>query len=168
MKRVAVAISLMVFLLCVVAPSAGAITMTKPERRVLTLINRTRANHKLHRLRMSASLERASRSHSREMGKDGYFSHTSYNGESFSARIIRFGYTYKGCTCWKVGEDIAYGSGGTSGSATAIFKAWMKSPAHKAIILTKAFRRVGIGRATGSFDGIDGVVFFTLDAGVRR
>lgn len=167
MKRAAVAVSLVVFLFCLVVPAADAITMTKPERRLLTLVNRARVNHGLHRLRMSAKLERAARSHSREMVKYGFFSHSSHNGESFGARLIRFGFTQTGCTFWKVGEDIAYGAG-TAGTAKAIFRAWMNSSGHKAVILTKVFRRVGIGRSTGSYNGTDGVVFFTLDAGVRR
>lgn len=167
MKRAAVAVSLVLFLFCVVVPSADAITMTTPERVVLKLVNRTRVNHGLHRLRMSAKLERASRSHSREMVKYGFFSHDSHSGESFGARLIRFGFAQTGCTFWKVGEDIAYGAG-SAGSGKAIFKAWMNSPAHKAVILTKSFRRVGIGRAKGSYSGADGVVFLTLDAGVRR
>ena len=52
-----------------------------------------------------------SRAHSREMVRRGYFSHNSFNGESFSARLIRFGFSTSGCTRWTVGEDIACGYG---------------------------------------------------------
>ncbi len=165
MKRIAVALSTIVFLICVLAPPAEAIRMTKPERRLLALVNKTRRSHGLHRLRMSCALERASRSHSRDMAKHAYFSHSSYSGESFSSRLIRFGFGYSGCTYWKVGENIAYR---TAGTPRQIFRSWMNSADHKAIILTKAFRRAGIGRAVGSYAGSDDTVFFTLDAGVRR
>jgi len=146
--------------------SARATSMTKPEKQMLALINHVRVQHHLAKLKMVKSLERASRAHSHEMVSRGYFSHSSYNGESFGARLIRFGYTTSGCTRWTVGEDIAcgYGPGAT---VKAIFRAWMHSPAHRAVIYTKRFRNVGIGRAKGTLRGISGIVFFTLDCGVR-
>jgi uncharacterized protein YkwD len=151
-----------------VAPAAPAraITMTTAERQVLALVNHARTSRGLHRLTIVQSLERAARSHSRQMVNRNYFSHSSFSGESFSARLIRFGYSQAGCTSWTVGEDIAYGTG-SAGSPKAIYRAWMHSPAHRAIILTAKFRNAGVGRAKGTFRGIPGVVFFTLDCGAR-
>lgn len=167
MKRLTLCIVLAVFAALAVAPaSAHAITMTKPEKQMLALVNHVRATHGLAKLKVVASLERASRSHSRQMVRRDYFSHSSVNGESFASRVIRFGYTTSGCTRWTVGENIAYGWK-TSGTPKAIFKAWMHSPAHRAVILTKRFRNAGVGRAAGTFKGIPGIVFFTLDCGLR-
>ena len=167
MKRVLIALCLATFVALAVAPAASAsITLTKPERTLLTLINHARAKRGLHKLSIVTSLERAARAHSREMVKRDYFSHSSYNGESVGARLIRFGYRTTGCTSWRVGECIAYGHG-TRGSAKGVFTAWMKSKAHRAIILTRAFRNAGIGRARGTYRGVDGMVFFTLDCGRR-
>jgi uncharacterized protein YkwD len=167
-KRLSLCIVLAAFAVFAVAPAtpAQALSLTKPEKKVLALVNHVRATHGLHKLKMVASLERASRAHSREMVGRDYFSHSSYSGESFSARLIRFGYTTAGCTRWTVGEDIACGSG-SSGTPRAIFTAWMHSPPHRAVILTSRFRNVGLGRAIGTFRSISGVVFFTLDCGVR-
>ncbi|MGZ4198793.1 MAG: CAP domain-containing protein [Thermoleophilia bacterium] len=169
MKRLFLCVLLATFAAIVAAPvtPAQALTLTKPEKKVLALVNHVRATHGLHKLKVVTTLERASRAHSREMVKLGYFAHSSFSGEAFGARLIRYGYTTAGCTRWTVGEDIAcgYSSGGT---AKAIFKAWMKSKAHRAVILTKRFRNVGVGRAKGTFKGIPGVVFFTLDCGVRN
>jgi len=167
-KRLSLCIVLAAVAVLVVLPAtpAQAVTMTKPEKKLLALVNAVRVKHGLHKLKMVATLERASRSHSREMVADGYFAHSSYNGESFSARLIRFGYSTTGCTRWTVGEDIAYGYS-TYGSAKAVFKAWMHSKPHRAVILTKRFRNVGVGRAKGTFKGIPGVIFFTLDCGAR-
>ena len=102
MKRLSLYIVLATFALLAVAPaaSAKAVTMTKPEKQLMTLVNHLRAKHHLHRLTMVASLERAARAHSRQMVRRGYFSHNSASGESFSARLIRFGYTTSGCTRW--------------------------------------------------------------------
>ncbi len=167
-KRLSLCVVLAAFVVFAAAPAAPAqaLTMTKPEKKVLALVNHVRATHGLHKLKMVASLERASRAHSRDMVGHDYFSHNSYSGESFSARLIRYGYSTAGCTSWTAGEDIACGSG-SSGTPKAIFKAWMHSPPHRAVILTKRFRNVGVGRAKGAFRGISDVVFFTLDCGAR-
>ena len=88
---------------------------------------------------------------------------------TWSSRIIRCGYTRKGYRYWRAGENIYYGSGLYS-SPLAVVRAWMKSPAHRAVILTKAFRDVGVGavKTSSGFRGIDGTVwFFTLDVGRR-
>jgi uncharacterized protein YkwD len=167
-KRLSLYIVLATFALLAVAPaaSAKAITMTKPEKQLMTLVNHMRAKHHLHQLTMVASLERASRAHSRQMVRRGYFSHNSASGESFSARLVRFGYTTSGCTRWTVGENIAYGYQ-ASGTPHAIFMAWWHSPAHRHVMLTKRLRNLGIGRAAGTFKGVSGIVFYTLDCGVR-
>jgi uncharacterized protein YkwD len=161
----AVALALLVMLVAA-PPSFASVTLTKPERQLLVLINRTRVNHNLHRLRVVTCLERAARAHSREMVSRHYFRHESYSGESFGSRLIRFGYKTSGFTSWKAGENIAWGSG-SLGAPKAIWRAWMKSAPHRAIILMKGFRDVGLGRAVGSYQGLSHVVFFTLDCGVR-
>jgi uncharacterized protein YkwD len=150
----------------VVPAAAQAITMTRPEKQMLALVNHVRATHDLAKLKVVSSLERASRSHSREMLRREYFSHSSYSSESFGTRLRRFGYSTSGCTSWTVGEDIACGWGPGS-TVKALFSAWMHSPAHRAVILTRCFRNVGVGRARGTFRGVSGFVFFTLDCGVR-
>jgi len=166
-KRLIVVTCLMVVTALSLAPVASAsVKLTRPERELLALINHARARHGLQRVTVARTLERAARAHSREMVTKDYFTHSSFSGESFSARIIRFGYTFSGCTRWTVGEDIAYGRG-SLGSPKAIFRAWMHSKPHRQVILTKLFRNAGIGRARGDFRGMDGVIFFTLDCGAR-
>ena len=166
MRRLGVVALAILTLLVIAPPSSASITLTKPERQLLALVNQTRVKHNLHKLRVVTCLERAARAHSREMVNRDYFQHSSYSGESFGARLIRFGYRTSGFTSWRAGENIAYGSG-TLGSPKAIWRAWMKSAPHKAIILTKCFRDVGVGRAVGTYRGISHVVFFTLDCGRR-
>jgi uncharacterized protein YkwD len=153
-------------LLLVVPPVASAITLTKAEKQLLTLINKKRAARDLPALHVNAKLQRAARAHSAEMVAKDYFSHDSANGESFSKRLIRFGYKQAGCTSWRAGENIAWGAG-LLGTPQAIFKAWMKSSAHRRIMLSKSFRDVGVGRAKGEFKGTDGAFLFTLDVGKR-
>jgi uncharacterized protein YkwD len=150
----------------VMAAPAHAVKLTSTERHLLALVNATRKAHGLPRLRPVASLERAARAHSRQMVAKDFFGHASYGGESFAARIVRLGYTNAGYSSWTAGEDIAYGSG-SAGTAKAIFRAWMHSTPHRRVILTRKYRDAGVGRASGTYAGVSGVVFFTLDCGAR-
>jgi len=63
-----------------------------------------------------------------------------------------------------VGEDIAWGTGLLS-SPVAIVDSWMKSPPHRAVILTPQFREIGVGTAlaTKTWKKLSNVTFFTLD-----
>jgi uncharacterized protein YkwD len=168
MRRTVMVIAIAILVLFLAAPAASAnVSLTKPERQLLALVNHVRVNHKLPALKINAKLERAARSHSREMVAKDYFDHNSFNGETFSHRLIRFGYTTSGCTYWQVGECIAYGAG-AYGSPKITFRNWMNSPEHRKIILTKSVRQVGMGRASGAYKSTTGCVFFTLDVGVRR
>ena len=166
MRKTLIAVLIAGLLLLVIAPTASAITLTKPERQLLTLINKARAKRHLPALRVSAKLERAARSHSSEMIEKDYFDHSSFDGESFSARLIRFGYTQTGCTSWMVGENLAYGVG-LLGTPQGAMKAWMASKPHRALIFNKRARQAGIGRAAGEFQGNEGTFMFTLDVGKR-
>jgi uncharacterized protein YkwD len=166
MRKALIAVLIAGLLLLVVAPAASAITLTKPEKQLLTLINKARAKHNLPALKMNAKLQRAARAHSAQMIAKDYFSHNSANGESFSKRLIRFGYTQTNCTSWKAGENIAFGAG-LLGTPQAIMKAWMNSKAHKAVILSKGLKECGVGRAAGEFNTIEDTYMFTFDCGKR-
>src|SRR5262249_41748702 len=70
------------------APSAQA---NQTERQVIAAINAVRAEHGLKPLRFATPLFRAARKHSRDMGENDYFSHSSEDsGESFDQRVLRF------------------------------------------------------------------------------
>ena len=166
MRKTLIAVLIAGLLLLVIAPTASAITLTKPEKQLLTLINKARAKRSLPALKMNAKLQRAARAHSSQMIAKDYFNHNSANGESFSKRLIRFGYTQTNCTSWRAGENIAYGAG-LLGTPQAIMKAWMNSKAHKAIILSKGLKDCGLGRANGEFKTIGSTFMFTLDVGKR-
>ena len=139
-----------------------SISLKVKEKRVLALHNVTRAAHGLKPLCADPRLTRASRSHSREMIKKDYFSHSSYNGESVSKRLKRFGYHRS-----IYAENIAGGSG-TLAKSGSIFRRWMHSPSHKGSILDRRFRPVGIGTYTGRYKGTRNYTMYTVDFGVRR
>jgi uncharacterized protein YkwD len=65
-----------------------------------------------------------------------------------------------------VGENLAYRLGAAATPAP-IFRRWMRSPEHRADILSAAFRDVGIGAARGTPTGATGLTL-AITFGVRR
>src|SRR5918997_3867513 len=130
----------------------------------LCVLNTERARHGLRPLRLRRRLSLAARRHSRAMAQHRFFSHDSLSGASFVDRIRRTGYL-SGARSWRVGENIAYGTG-TRSSARSIGRAWLTSPPHRANILSRSFRAIGIGVARGTPAGGDGATY-TTDFGRR-
>jgi uncharacterized protein YkwD len=131
-------------------------THTSPEQRVLQLINKQRTKRGLKPLKSDGGLITVARRHSRDMVRRNYFSHVSKGGSTPSGRISRAG--GRGA----IGEDLAWGTGSYA-SPSAIVKLWMNSPPHRRVLLAKDLRYVGIGRATGRFQGNSGAAVYTAD-----
>ena len=147
--------------------TGGTIELNGNEKRTLELHNETRVDRGLPRLCVHPVLMKAARAHSQEMLDKDYFSHDSYNGETAEERLQRFGYTPRGYTYYKIGENIAWGSG-SYGSPERIFESWMNSQGHRENILDKGFRQVGIGVRTGTYRDYEGTAMYTVDFGTRR
>jgi uncharacterized protein YkwD len=131
------------------------------------LINKQRARRGLRKLRLNARLSAAARRHTLDMVKRNYFSHTSRTGSDVVDRLTRTGYM-RGARAWTVGENLAWGSGGRS-TPREIVAAWMKSSGHRANILQRRFREIGIGVVFGSPQGSNGpAATYTTTFGARR
>jgi uncharacterized protein YkwD len=109
------------------------------ETAVALLTNKERAKEGCAPLRIDARLVTAARRHSADMAANGYFDHTSRNGDSPWERMEAAGYTSPGA------ENIAKGYG----TAAAVVEGWMKSPGHRANILNCKLRAIGVGMAGG-------------------
>ncbi|HQG02837.1 MAG TPA: CAP domain-containing protein [Thermoleophilia bacterium] len=163
------AVAILTTLVALPATASAAITLTPTEKKIVSLVNKARTERGLHKLYVKPCLVRAARAHSAEMGGEQYFDHDSFSGDSFARRLIKFGYKRAGYSFWKVGEDIAWGSGLYS-APEVIFDGWMHSKPHRAVILTKRFRNIGVGVKVcdeGYGGCTDPVTFFTLDLGRR-
>ena len=162
-----VALTALVFASLPAAAPAG-VSLSSYEKQLLKCINHERTSRHLAKLRINAMLVDSARSHSADMGEMKYFDHVSSSGETWSRRIVRHGYTRKGYTTWKAGENIAWGAGLYS-SPVVVVDQWMGSAAHRAVLLTKDFRDVGVGAVScDGYGSVDGMVwFFTLDLGRR-
>lgn len=146
--------------------TGGTITLTDAEKRSLDLHNRARASKGLSKFCVHPALQKAARAHSKEMIDRDYYSHNSYNGETFSSRLKRYGYTPRSGRYWTVGENIAYNYSTGVASAEKVHSQWMNSTRHKANILKKDFKHIGIGAAYGTYKGSN-VTMWTADFGAR-
>jgi uncharacterized protein YkwD len=132
---------------------------------ILCLHNQIRAQHNLPLLKENAKLRKAASSHAADMVDEGFFDHTSPEGDSFVDRIIGAGYAKRN-DGWTLGENLAWGTGDLS-SAKGLMDAWMASSGHKANILKKAYREVGVGIRTGvpTDEGVGATI--TADFGAK-
>lgn len=146
------------------------VRLTVKEKSIVVLVNRERGKRGLKPLRIHVSLTRAARAHSRDMAARQYFSHVSRSGRTPAQRMKACGYSPTRCRRWSVGENIAWATAGYAG-AQATVRAWMKSPAHRRIILTRSFRDIGVGMARGALERngitLEEVTYYTLDVGRR-
>jgi uncharacterized protein YkwD len=151
------------------ASGRSEMSLRTENRQVLTALNRFRLAHGLLPLRESAALDRSARQHSLEMGRLGYFGHSSADGMQFWQRIRHF-YPPGGHPYWSVGENLVWASPSlTAGSA---MKMWISSPPHLENLLSRQWRQIGISavavaRAPGVY-GSRRVTIITTDFGVRR
>jgi uncharacterized protein YkwD len=132
---------------------------------VLCLHNQIRQQHNLPLLKDNAKLRKAAVGHSADMVDEGYFDHTTPDGDSFVDRILGSGYAKRN-DAWTLGENLAWGTGDLS-SATGVMNAWMGSAGHKANILKRAYKEVGIGIRLGvpTDNGVGATI--TADFGVK-
>jgi uncharacterized protein YkwD len=147
----------------------AASNLSRIRRTTLCLLNRQRARHHLPRLRSNRRLQTAARAHSADMVRRDYFEHTTPNGVDFASRILREGYVSQGQT-WSLGENIAFGTGRDS-TPRFIVNAWMHSPGHRANILRRGFRDIGIGIVMGVPGGLQGAssgATYTTDFGGKH
>lgn len=148
--------------------SDGVAFSPRLEHQVAKRVNAVRRRHGLQPLRLSRALRVSARSHSREMGRRGYFEHESASGVPFWRRIERH-YGSSGYAHWEVGENILWQSG--RATASQVVREWMRSQGHRDNILSGIWRELGLGalritRAGGTYGGRS-VTIVTLDLGIR-
>ena len=136
---------------------------------VLAAVNKLRVAHGLVPLHESPALDNSARQHSLEMGRLGYFAHSSHDGTAFWKRIQKY-YPATGHAYWSVGENLVWAS--PTLSAASAMKDWISSPPHLKNLLAARWRDMGVSavrvvHAPGTFHGMN-VVIITNDFGVRH
>ena len=152
--------SLLLLVALVAVPAVGqaagkASFSSSSESRVLVLLDHIRVQHGLPGFVASRALRGAAREHSADMLAHGYFAHNA-PGDPFDSRIRRY------LASPLVGENIAWGTG-SYGTPAGLVSLWMHSPEHRHIILMPSLHRIGLGIATGSFQGSRDAVMATAD-----
>jgi len=136
-------------------------------RAAVCLINNRRVRRGMPRLRINHRLSRAAMWHTHDMVRRNYFGHVSKRGRDVVDRLYRTRYLNRRLS-WRVGENLAWGSGNL-GTPRQIVRAWMRSPGHRANMLNRRFREMGIGViARGPVPTEIPAATYTTTFGIRR
>jgi uncharacterized protein YkwD len=153
-------------------PCAGADLMPTSDNAgslrdaTLCLLNAQRSSHGLKALVSSPQLRKVAQEYSRAMVRQRFFDHVSPGGSTLLSRVRR-GTTYlSGVRDYSLGENIAWGSGEYATPGETV-KGWMESSGHRANILNRRFRHIGIGVAIGAPEDTQGMpaATYTTDFG---
>jgi uncharacterized protein YkwD len=132
---------------------------------IVCLQTQIRTARQLPVLGENARLRHAAVGHSGDMVAQGYFDHTAPSGSTMRDRLLGAAYVRVG-QAYELGENLAWGTG-TQATPASIMTAWMASPGHRANILRRDYRDVGVGIVIGvPSDGTTGATY-TADFGVR-
>jgi uncharacterized protein YkwD len=127
------------------APSGGNAAIV--DAATVCLMNQLRSAHGLRPLRLNRALTRVATGQASDMVRGDYFSDQSLSGQSPLTRIMATQYMPHAHTARLLtAQNIAWGTG-PNATPAGIVQAWMKSPPHREIILTAAYRDVGVGVA---------------------
>lgn len=130
------------------------------------LINEERADRGLPPVAPASVLARAARRHSSDMVARQYFEHFTPAGRGVVDRLRAVDYIPTR-RAWKVGEILAWGTQGLATPAATV-QAWLDSPPHRVVMLTRDYRQMGVGVVLGRPTGRDGAgATYTVDFGKR-
>ncbi|HEV7461042.1 MAG TPA: CAP domain-containing protein [Solirubrobacteraceae bacterium] len=150
-----------------VLPAAPATASAGPQVRpaylggmewsVLRNVNWVRSRFGLRPLRPDGRLTAAAEAHTNDMASHFYYAHDSLNGGAWWARIRRYIHAEQ------VAETLNYIVGPRSSrrEPKTIVRSWMNSPPHRAILLARGLRRIGIARQSTHRPGRP--AFYTAD-----
>jgi len=154
------------------APAAAAAEVTavnKLEYAVIKRMNTVRKAHGRSPLRAATRLNRAGHRHVVNMARNGYFAHRWSNGDPFGTWIRRY-WPGSGYRSWSAGENLYWE--GPSTTARRVVRAWMRSPGHRRNLLSREWRRVGVGAVkvtnpTGAYSGVPTAFVVAAEYGSR-
>jgi uncharacterized protein YkwD len=119
------------------------------ERAVQRAVNSVRARVGLRTLRLDRRMSYGAALHSEQMARRLVAAHGAWGP--------RLGH-FAGVPT--VGEVIGWVGGGDAGQPGSVVAMWMRSPIHRAVLLSNRFGRIGVGRQAAPRAR---VTFFTVD-----
>jgi uncharacterized protein YkwD len=143
--------------------AAGSSSSAQLPTQLRLLVNSTRAHYGLRALHRAGALDRSALLKAEKIRACRSFSHTPC-GNSFTRTFQQTGY-FRGRV--RVGENIFWGSG-SLGTPTGAVNAWLNSPPHRANLLSRGWRDVGVGMVhSSSIFGASDVWIIVLQFGRR-
>jgi uncharacterized protein YkwD len=138
---------------CVLSPGAVAQASARTDRLeagILRAMNEYRAQHGLPKLRQQRGFARAADAHSAAMLRQNTLEHGNY-----TKRVRRYVRRVS-----RIGENLAWMQGC---NPSDIVQMWAASAGHREVMLSRAFRRVGVAQRSRS-----NACFVTADFGSAR
>jgi uncharacterized protein YkwD len=128
---------------------------------LLCVMNEQRKLAKLKPLKLSKKLGKAAVAHTKAMISGKFFAHQGPKEKALAARLKKA--KYRGAA----GENIGAGAGAFA-SPVQMVNGWMHSSLHKANLLSRQWKTVGIGFVAGfPLSATQPSATFTTDFGVR-
>ena len=123
-------------------PMASAATQQElsGQTELLAKMNAARKAHGIGPLKLSKVLAKPARSHSNYLAKTGKLDHDGADGKPFYVRLYKAGFSKRKA----VGENLGMSSGCETALAETMVDMWLDSPAHRANLLSKRFKVVGL------------------------
>jgi uncharacterized protein YkwD len=167
-RRIAISVAVCLLLGGSLAPAAGAMNLRRliaptsvcanetnldappaaQERAMRCMTDFARRHAGMAGLVNAGSLDRSALDKASDILRCDSFSHEAC-GRGFTFWMRRV--SYLPAPCWRVGENIAWGTGGYA-SVRSIFRAWIHSPEHRANILGH-YTQLGVGLRVGALSG---------------
>ena len=132
------------------------------EEAMLCLTNYARERVGEAPLEATAQLEESAADKGADVISCNSFSHTAC-GREFTYWMRATGYL--STECWRAGENLAWGAG-EYGTVSSIFRAWLRSPTHRANVLGD-YTQIGINLQVGPLNGRKGVHVWTSHFGLH-
>jgi uncharacterized protein YkwD len=152
---------LLVALSAAFADKDDGFKLNDDEKALVKLLNDTRAEAKLSKLKVNPLLCKVAKQHTLNMAKQEKMEHV-LDGKGVAKRVTEAGYDYR-----KVGENLAMASGEEDAPAPPpadVHKNWMDSKGHRANILEAKYTEVGVSMGRSA----KGTFFYTMVFGVPR
>ena len=149
--------------------SPSATNATAVDAATLCLIDRVRAAHHLRPLRANRELQGVAARQAACMVRWDYFADECPSGQTAAALIAATPYGAHAVRL-STGQNVGWGTGPFATPAQMV-TAWMASPAHRAIILTRTFNDAGVGMtpAVPSADAVgERGATYALELAARR
>ena len=135
--------ALLIALLFITFPSLAQFS-TITQARIVELVNQARVAQGLGRVSVNPTLQKAAELKLADMINNSYFAHTSPTGVSPWVWFKEAGYLYT-----YAGENLAM----NFTQAEEVHQAWLDSPSHRANVLNKNYKDIGVAVGVGEIDG---------------